>query len=87
MVSIKTSEQSVATSGLLYEAMGMADPSHTHTQTHFSKCRQISHAFFSSFPLATPPPPPPPQPPFFPHFSFRRESIDRPLPKVIFNQR
>ena len=47
-VTVKTSEQLVAASGLLYEAMGMTpcDPSHTHTYTLISKCRQISHAFF-----------------------------------------
>lgn len=86
MVSIKTSEQSVATSGLLYEAMGMADPSHTHTHRHtFRNVVKFLTLFSLPFRL-----------PlllllhsllFFPHFSFRRESIDRPLPKVIFNQR
>lgn len=85
MVSIKTSEQSVAASGLLYEAMGMADPSHTHRHT-FRNVVKFLTLFSLPFRL-----------PllllllhsllFFPHFSFRRESIDRPLPKVIFNQR
>lgn len=31
--------------------MTPSDPSHTHTQAHISKCRQISHAFFLPFRL------------------------------------
>lgn len=34
-VSVKTSEQSVAASELLYEAMGMTPSELSHTQTHF----------------------------------------------------
>lgn len=48
-VRVKTSEQSVAVSGLLYEAMGMTLSDPSHTQAHISKCRQISHAFFLPF--------------------------------------
>lgn len=51
-VNVKTSEQSVAAAGLLYEAMGMtqSDPSHTHLQmsSNFSR-------FFPSFALPSPP--------------------------------
>lgn len=50
-VRVKTSEQSVAASGLLYEAMGMTLSDPSHTQAHISKCRQISHAFFLPFRL------------------------------------
>lgn len=42
----------VAASGLLYEAMGMTPSDLSHTETHISKCRQISHAFFFPFPSA-----------------------------------
>lgn len=56
-VSVKTSGQLLAASGLLYEAMGMTLSDPSHTQTHISKCRQISHAFF--LPFRSPPPPPP----------------------------
>lgn len=48
----------VAVSGLLYEAMGMTPSDLSHTETHISKCRQISHAFFFSFPSACFPSPP-----------------------------
>lgn len=55
-------------------------------QSHISKCRQISHAFFL--------PSRPFRPPLTPNWGVflfplprRRESIDRRLPKVIFNQR
>ena len=61
-VSVKTSVQSVAASELLYEAMGMAPSELSHTQTHISKCRQISHAFLLPFRFASPPPS---LPPFF----------------------
>lgn len=60
-VTVKTWEQLVAVSGLLYEAMGMTPSDLSHTETHISKCRQISHAFFfflfASLPPASPSPP------------------------------
>lgn len=49
LVTVKTSEQLVAASGLLYKAMGMTQSDLSHTQTRISKCRQISHAFSLPF--------------------------------------
>lgn len=66
-VTVKTWEQLVAVSGLLYEAMGMTPSDLSHTETHISKCRQISHAFFSPpFLSACFPSPPLPSPPLHP---------------------
>lgn len=58
-------------------------------QTHISKCRQISHAFFPPSRPFRPPTLPSPQIGEFLFFPLprRRERIDRRLPKVIFNQR
>lgn len=81
------SELVAVSGGYCTGAMGMTPVA--RAQTHISKCRQISHAFFPPSRPFRPPTLPSPQIGEFLFFPppRRRERIDRRLPKVIFNQR